>query len=70
MKIKNKLQNTIVFDYYNWKGEKSERHAIVSFIYYGSTEYHKKQWLVKCYDLNKGQWRNFALKDMSNITNV
>lgn len=70
-RIENRLQDTIKFDYVNWKGEKSERFAMVSCIYYGSTDYHAyQQWLVKCYDLNKKDWRTFALKDMSNVVNL
>lgn len=70
-KIENKLQETIIFDYVNWKGEESERHAIVNFIYYGSTTQHEEeQWLVKCYDVEKKDWRTFALNDMSNVISL
>lgn len=33
-------------------------------IWYGVTDWHTtKQWFLKAYDIDKGAWRDFALKD-------
>lgn len=60
--------NVIEFDYINWKGEKGHRKAIIKGFYYGNTEYHKEdQWLLEAFDVEKGEDRVFAMKDMSNV---
>ena len=59
----------IEFDYTNYKGEQGHRRALVQNFKYGSTEYHKEpQWLMRCFDLDKQDFRDFAMRDMSNIT--
>jgi hypothetical protein len=59
----------IEFDYVNWKGNKGHRRAEIDEFYYGSTEYHPKpQWLLSAFDLDKKEYRIFAMKDMSNVT--
>lgn len=56
------------FDYVNWKGNKGHRQIETQKIYFGATEYHpEEQWLLVGLDLNKGQERTFAMKDMSNV---
>lgn len=56
------------FDYINWKGIKGHRKVKVFAIYYGGTEYHPEdQWLMGAIDLDKGEHRIFAMKDMSNV---
>lgn len=58
----------ITFTYTNWKGETGERKAIVSELSFGSNEYHKeKQFILLAFDLDKLQYRTFALKDISNL---
>jgi len=50
--------------YKNYRGEKSIRHVLPLRIWYGSTEWHKKeQWLMEVYDLEKRSKRDYALKD-------
>ena len=61
-------RDKIEFDYVNWKGEKARRKVEVNDFCYGSNAYHKEpQWLLHALDLDKGKWRTFAMKDMSNI---
>lgn len=58
----------IMFDYINYRGEKSSREARIISFYFGSTEYHKEeQWLMKARDFGKQEERIFAMKDMSNV---
>jgi len=50
--------------YRNWKGEEGIRHILPLRVWYGSTEWHKKeQWLMKVYDIDKEAMRDYALKD-------
>ena len=59
---------SIQFDYVNWKGKKSARNAEPVEIIYASNDYHpEKQWLLVAIDLDKGESRTFAMKDMSNV---
>lgn len=54
----------ITFGYMNWRGEHSERHARPIRIWYGSTEWHPTpQWFLHALDREKGEARDFALKD-------
>lgn len=51
--------------YTNWRGETAERHIIPLRMYFGSTDWHPdKQWLIYAHDIDKGETRIFALKDM------
>lgn len=52
--------------YTNWKGETRDRVITPINIWYGHTEYHTEdQWMLKALDNEKGQVRDFALKDMT-----
>lgn len=54
--------------YKNWKGDIRERVIKPLEIYFGSTEYHPEdQWLLRAEDLEKGEIRDFSLKDMEII---
>jgi len=68
-KLLELTQTTIIkFDYINWKGVEGKRTVKILGFYYGSTEYHKElQWLLRAKDLDKGEERIFAMKDMSNL---
>lgn len=56
------------FDYTNYKGEQSHRRVIVHSVGYGSNEWHPEpQWLMYALDLDKNEFREFAMKDMSNV---
>ena len=52
-------------EYKNWKGETGIRSIIPLNIFYGNTEYHKEeQWLMKVWDLDKKDYRTYALRDV------
>jgi hypothetical protein len=51
--------------YTNYKGLTTGRRIKPNFYYLGSTEFHPEtQWLLNAKDLDKGEIREFALKDM------
>lgn len=52
--------------YKNWKGEIGIRKIVPSATpYYGSNEWHKEpQWLLDAVDVEKGERRTFAMKDI------
>lgn len=59
------------FYYTNYKGHSSYRTVAQPSIYYGSTEYHKKeQWLLKAYDCDKEDIRVFALEDCLDFISI
>ena len=52
----------IKMDYKNHRGEIKERHLQPLCIYWGKTEYYPDyQWIMKAYDLEKKEERDFAL---------
>lgn len=56
-----------VIDYTNHRGERSLRaiSPTANPIFYGSTTWHtEEQWLLEAWDLEKGQLRTFAVKDI------
>jgi predicted DNA-binding transcriptional regulator YafY len=58
----------VVFDYKNWKGEQSTRRVLVSGFYWGSTTYHPTdQLILRGFDLDKSQTRDFAVADIINL---
>lgn len=58
----------IAFDYTNYRGEKARRCAECPRVYWGATVHHPEpQWLAAMFDLDRREWRTFAMKDMSNI---
>lgn len=60
IRIHFNMENIVT--YTNWKGETSERKIIPYYIWYGCNEWHPEpQWMVECYDVNKGEYRSFAL---------
>lgn len=61
----------IEFDYTNWKGEESHRNVSVHEISFTSNEFHPiPQWIMTGFDIDKKQHRNFAMKDMKNVTGI
>jgi predicted DNA-binding transcriptional regulator YafY len=61
----------IEFDYVNWKGIKGHRKVEIDEFHYGSTKYHPEtQWLLEAFDLDKNEFRIFAMKDMSNVKKI
>ena len=56
---------TLQFEYKNWLCKVNKRKVIPYEVWYGITEFHKKeQWLLRAFDVNKNAERNFALKDI------
>lgn len=69
MTIPIKEGTRIHFRYTNWKGTEGARDAQVISFKWGSTEYHKEpQMLLHAYDLNKRDFRDFAVKDMKEVS--
>ncbi len=59
------MNTSVVIDYTNWKGHRSEREIIPDRIWFGVTDYHKRpQWLLDAYDHEKGAMRTFAMSDI------
>lgn len=59
----------MIFDYVNYRGEKSSRRVRHPSIEFQSTDWHpEQQWILHGFDLDKSLFRSFAMKDMSNIT--
>lgn len=55
----------LIFEYKNWKGEISIRNVVPVEIRFGNTEWHpEEQWLMKAWDFDKGDYREFAMKDI------
>lgn len=58
----------VKFTYTNWRGETAERRAIFKKLFFGSNDFHKEpQWLVEGYDLDKGAYRTYSLRDITCI---
>lgn len=61
---------SIEFDYVNWRGELSRRWATPSEIRWGVNEWHTEpQWLMRAFDHDKGQVREFALLGIRHVYN-
>ncbi len=59
------LTEEVDFEYTNWEGRKSLRRARPISIRFGKSEWHPKpQWLMRAFDLDKGEEREFAMVDM------
>ena len=51
--------------YKNYRGETASRKIIPLRLYFGKTEYHpEKQWLLHLWDLDRRDYRTYALKDI------
>ena len=59
---------SITFTYRNWRGETSRRIAERLGVRFGSTEWHPEpQWLMGAVDVEKGESREFAMRDMGDV---
>jgi predicted DNA-binding transcriptional regulator YafY len=55
----------LVFIYTNHRGETAERRVVPETIRFASTQWHREpQWLLVAYDLDRGERRDFAWKDI------
>ncbi len=53
------------FNYKNHRGDVARRSAVVRGVDYGETEwYPKKQWFLRCYDLDRLAERSFAVANI------
>lgn len=53
------------FFYRNWRGKCGYRTVEEPVMWYGSTQYHKNsQWFIRGYDLDKQNFRDFAVNDI------
>ena len=51
--------------YTNYRGETSDRRINPISIWFGATDYHtEKQWLLKAFDIDKKEYRDFAMCDI------
>lgn len=66
LRIELAVDGDIAFDYVNWRGERALRRASGPYsIRYGSSRYHPEpQFLLSATDLERGQPREYALRDM------
>lgn len=56
---------TTTVGYTNYRGEYGVRTLVPQGIYFGCTEWHRvPQWLMRAWDVNKGDYRDFALIDL------
>ena len=59
------MNDKVIIQYTNWKGETGERAIQPLELWFGSTEYHPdEQWLLRAIDIAKNEERNFAMKDV------
>jgi ribonuclease HI len=57
--------------YTNYRGETRQRTIEPKSVWFGSTEWHpEEQWLLKATDIEKGEERDFALKDITAIMSL
>jgi hypothetical protein len=62
------VSGDISFDYTNYRGEQSRRTVTPVTHRWGTSQWHPElQWLMLALDHDKGQPREFAVKDMTNI---
>jgi predicted DNA-binding transcriptional regulator YafY len=55
----------IRIDYTNWRGERRERIIEPSEVWFGATPHHPEpQWFLRALDVEKGEDRDFALRDI------
>ena len=59
------LDKAVTVEYKNWQGETGKRKIVPMKITWGATEWHpKEQWLLKVWDLDRNDFRMFALTDI------
>jgi predicted DNA-binding transcriptional regulator YafY len=66
-----KKMRAVEFDYTNYKGESGKRRAQIVSIFYGSNKWHtEEQWLLEAYDMEKQDFRFFAMNAMKNVQDI
>lgn len=67
MSLKSRFtsQYMVKISYTNWRGQTALREIYPIGFSFGATRYHpKKQWLLKAYDIDKMEYRQFAMKEI------
>ncbi len=73
MQVEENSQDSFIVDpekvvkviYTNWRGQTAHRSIIPISMRWGSTEWHKKeQWLLKVWDVERNDYREYAFKDI------
>jgi hypothetical protein len=55
----------ITVRYKNWRGEVADRRIIPVSISFKATDFHPRpQWLLRVYDIDKMDFRDYALKEI------
>lgn len=66
-----KPNDRIIFQYENHRGDSGERRVVVVGFTWGSTQWHPEPgWLMTAADLDKDEFRFFAMKDMKDVRHV
>ena len=61
----------VTFTYTNYKGITTKRHVLPMENRFGDTEWHlEHQWLLKAYDYDRDEQREFAIKDIKDWETV
>ncbi len=59
------LKNAIKVKYTNYRGETAIRTIIPGECRWGTSEYHKEeQWLMRVFDVDRNDYREYALQDI------
>lgn len=68
-RINDETDLIVEIEYTNWRGERARRLIIPSTIRFGGSHWHKEQqWLLRAWDISKGEAREFAMKDIHDWT--
>lgn len=68
MALNDETEKTIKIKYTNYRGETRDRVINPDHIWFGSTEWHPEdQWLMSCWDVEKGAARTLALRGIEKI---
>ena len=55
----------VEIDYTNWRGERSKRRIRPVSIRFENSDWHPEtQWVIEAVDIEKGEVRNFAMRDI------
>lgn len=59
------MEENVTILYTNYRGETARRRIAPLSLYFGQTDWHPEpQWLLRAFDLDKGEERTFAMKDV------
>lgn len=59
------IDEDVIIDYTNWKGERRERRITPKAILFMSNQWHPEdQWMLYAWDIGQEDFRFFAMKDI------